>query len=81
MSQRRITLDELAKLVGCTPQHLSDIRRGVRNPSDKLKLSIENATLELERADGVRRPKGVRAVDWFIPPADAPQGGTQGDAP
>jgi transcriptional regulator with XRE-family HTH domain len=71
MAERRVTLEELARLVEVTPQHLSDIRRGVRRPSDALKLAIERATIELERAQGVGRPKGVRVVSWFAP---APKG-------
>lgn len=65
MAERRVTLEELAAVVGVTPQHLSEVRRGVRRPSDKLKQTIETATVELERKQGVTRPKGVKILDWF----------------
>ncbi len=65
MDERRVTLEELARLVGVTPQHLSDVRRGVRRPSDSLKQAIETASIEVERRQKVARPKGVPVVAWF----------------
>lgn len=75
MAERRVTLEELARLVKCTPQHLSDIRRGVRRPSDGLKLAIETASVEIERRAGVSRPKGVRIGEWFTPASMAARKG------
>lgn len=68
MDERRVTLEELARLVGYTPQHLSDIRRGVRRPSDELKQKIEAATQGIEKKMGVPRPKGVRIAEWYAKP-------------
>jgi transcriptional regulator with XRE-family HTH domain len=67
MAMLRVTLEELSKLVEVTPQHLSDVRRGVRKPSDKLKQSIATATVDLERQRGIARPKGVKIMDWYLP--------------
>ena len=60
-----VTLERLAPLVGVTRQHLSDVRRGAKRPSDGLKTSIATATADLERELGVSRPKGVPVVVWF----------------
>lgn len=65
MNERRVTLEELALLVECTPQHLSDIRRGVRRPSDALKESILRATVEMERQRGYAKPTGVPISVWY----------------
>ena len=65
MDERRVTLEELARYVEKTPQHLSDVRRGVRRPSDALKQAIYTATIEIETKQGVSRPKGVPISVWF----------------
>lgn len=70
MFERRVTLAELAKLVECTSQHLSDIRRGVRRPSDPLKIKIAEQTIAMERAQGVpaSKARGVPTSAWFAAP-------------
>lgn len=65
MTERRVTVEELATLVGCTPQYLSDVRRGVKRPSDQLKLAIAEHTIAIEKKQGVARPKGVVATSWY----------------
>lgn len=65
MDEHRVTLNELAGLVGYASQYLSDVRRGVCRPSDTLKVALQDVTLQLEEQRGIAEPRGVRAADWF----------------
>jgi len=65
MYNRRVTLDALAKRLDVSPGHLGDIRRGVRRPSDALKVKIQEVTRAIESEDGVADPVGVSVLDWF----------------
>lgn len=64
MRDLRVTCDELAKELGYTPQHLSDVRRGKRPPSDALMVRFAETSKRIEAARGVRSPRGVRISDW-----------------
>jgi transcriptional regulator with XRE-family HTH domain len=65
MELRRVTCDEFATLIGCTRQHVSDIRRGIRRPSDTLKEKIASKSLEVDRKASIKRPRGVPVAVWY----------------
>lgn len=65
MDRRDVTVAELAALLHVTPNYLGDVRRGKHRPSDALKFDIERVTVEIEKKAGVKKPRGVRATDWF----------------
>lgn len=46
--------NELARIAGCTPQHISDIKNGKKNVSRKLAEKLEEAT-------------GISIMDWLFP--------------
>jgi len=67
MAERRITLEVLAERLKITPQHLGDLRRGVRRPSDDLKIAIAAMTTQIEREMGIAASKvrGVPIISWY----------------
>lgn len=65
MHRHRVTLEELAEKVGCTPVYIGNLRRGVARPSDDLKIKIERETLAWERRHGIKSPEGVLVAAWF----------------
>lgn len=68
MTKHRVQATEVAPRLAMLPQGVSALRRGVRRPSDRLKLLIQNVTLEMEREFGIADPRGVTVIDWFTAP-------------
>jgi predicted transcriptional regulator len=65
MDHWNVPVQSFAATLEITPQHLSDVRRGKRRPSDELKRKIETATLAYERQHRVKHPRGVKILTWY----------------
>jgi transcriptional regulator with XRE-family HTH domain len=84
---RGISIEKFARMIDLSFNTIGLVSRGARPPSDNVKVKIYWTTLNYERDNGEKKPKGIEPAAWFdlsappAPPEPVPMPGKRRAAP
>lgn len=72
MARRRVTAKRLATATGMSVNAIAGYRLGTHRPLDDKKVRLADATLAIEKEQGIAARRGVTTSDWYRePPTEA----------